>query len=42
MPKLCEAWATENLGFIGREENKARRTELPRNVSERERSPGAD
>ena len=23
-----EAWATENLGFIGREENRAGRTEL--------------
>ena len=28
-----EAWATENLGFIGREENRAGRTELPRDVS---------
>ena len=24
----AEAWATENLGFIGREENRAGRTEL--------------
>ena len=31
-----EAWATENLGFIGREENRAGRTELPRaSASER-------
>ena len=29
-----EAWATENLGFIGREENRAGRTELMPNESE--------
>ena len=23
MPKLCEAWATESLGFCGQEENRA-------------------
>ena len=42
MLRLAEAWATWDVGFCRREVNKAGRTELPRNVSERERSPGAD
>ena len=42
MPKLCEAWATWDVGFCRREKNRAGRTKFPRAVAKRERSPGAD
>ena len=34
MPKLCEAWATWDVGFCGWEVNRAGRTELMSNVTE--------